>query len=145
MTLYYMYTAIKRFFKSNTKLFFCVAARGGACTPMPRTQSPSKTYTGSALRKPLFLRRWGGGACPPHTTQNHSFESPTEALNLTNWFRHQRDARSSLFGNHNEIRRLWCVWTPRDPSWSIYKKVKRKSNHNTIKISLMFSHWVIIH
>ena len=80
-------------------------SQGGACTPMPRTQSPSTTYTGSALRKPSFLRLWGGGACSPsHATQNHRFALPTRVLDLKTRFRHQRDARSSPFGNlHNFI------------------------------------------
>ena len=89
----------------DTKPWFCVASKGGACTPMPRTQSPSTTYTGSALRKPSFLRLRGGGACPPpHETQNHRFASPTQVLDLKSRFRHQCDARSSPFGNlHNLI------------------------------------------
>ena len=106
----------------DTKPWFCVAARGGqappcpghktmvlrrsqggACTPMPRTQSPSTTYTGSALRKPSVLRLRGGGACPPpHETQNHRFASPTHVLDLKSRFRHQCDAISSPFGDlHN--------------------------------------------
>ena len=42
-------------------------SQGGACTPMPRTQSPSTTYTGSALRKPSFWVSGEGGHAPPHT------------------------------------------------------------------------------
>ena len=80
-------------------------SQGGAITPMLRTQSPSGAYTGSALRKPSFLRLRGGGACPPpHETQNHRFASPTQVLDLKSRFRHQCDARSSPFGNlHNLI------------------------------------------